>query len=74
MTTHPQTWRTIARPLVGKRALHIDDEGTGPFAWVAPCVGEVRGSLRPTWEASEQGKKRLRSSGCWPMRPTRLTR
>lgn len=41
MAIGKRSWKIIARQLLDKQSLHIDDEGTGPFALVAPCEGEV---------------------------------
>lgn len=72
MTTRRPSWKTVAKRLLGTKAVqNIGDGSRGPIALVTPCRG-VDFSLWATREGAEKFKARLDRrgccGGCWPGR------
>src|SRR5262245_30929822 len=71
MTTRKQSWKTVARRVLGKQAVqNIGDGSEGQFALVTPCRNQIDFSLWASREAAEKFKGRLDRVGCcgecWP--------
>lgn len=65
MTTRKRPWKTIAKRLLGKKAVqNIGDGSNGQVALVTPCRDQVDFSLWATREGAEKCKPRLDRGGC----------